>query len=95
MQMPDQLSAQDDGICERRSKGRTVINRDALMFFRGNETIHSCCIRNATSDGAGLRLSGLGIVPLEFDISFDRFRTMRKCRMIWRDGDFLGVAFES
>jgi hypothetical protein len=34
-------------------------------------------------------------VPSEFDISFDNFRTMRHCRLIWRDGDFVGVAFET
>jgi hypothetical protein len=28
---------------------------------------------------AGLRLNGLNIVPSEFDISFDNFRTMRRC----------------
>jgi hypothetical protein len=45
--------------------------------------------------GAGLRLTGLNIVPSEFGISFDNFRTMRRCRLIWRDGDFVGAAFET
>jgi hypothetical protein len=40
-------------------------------------------------------LNGVNIVPSEFGISFDGFRTMRLCRLIWRDGDFLGVAFKS
>jgi hypothetical protein len=34
-------------------------------------------------------------MPFEFGISFDSFRTMRNWRMIWREGDFLGVVFES
>jgi hypothetical protein len=34
-------------------------------------------------------------VPSEFGISFDSFRTMRLCRMVWRQGDFLGVAFKN
>jgi hypothetical protein len=78
---------------ERRAVGRTTINRDVLMFFNGN--IQACCVRNVTNHGAGLRLNGLNIVPSDFDISFDNFRTMRRCRLIWRDGDFVGVAFES
>jgi hypothetical protein len=45
--------------------------------------------------GASLRLNGLNIVPSEFGTSFDNFRTMRCCRLIWRDSDFVGVAFES
>jgi hypothetical protein len=78
---------------ERRAVARTTINRDVLMFFNGN--IHACCVRNVTNHGAGLRLNGLNIVPSEFGISFDNFHTMRYCRLIWRDGDFVGVAFES
>jgi hypothetical protein len=80
---------------ERRAVGRTTINRDALMFFTGQEPDHACCVRDITNRGAGLRLNGLNIVPSEFGISFDNFLTMRACRLIWRNGDFVGVAFES
>ena len=80
---------------ERRAIGRTMINRDVLMFFAGQEPEHECCVRDVTNRGAGLRLNGLNIVPSEFGISFDNFHTMRRCRLIWRDGDFVGVAFES
>lgn len=85
---------QGDQILERRSKKRTVINRDALMFFTGSEVVHSCLVLNATNDGTGIRLNGLSVLPFDFGISFDRFRTMRKYRMVWRDGDFIGAAFE-
>jgi hypothetical protein len=65
------------------------------MFFPGHVGVHACCVRNVTNDGAGIRLSGLNILPSEFGVSFDNFRTMRLCRMAWRDGDFVGVTFES
>jgi hypothetical protein len=84
-----------DDLFERRSKGRTAINRNALMFFMGHAAVHPCCVRDITNDGAGIRLNGLNIVPSDFGISFDNFHTMRRCRLIWRDGDFLGAAFES
>jgi hypothetical protein len=80
---------------ERRAIGRTTINREMLMFFTGHDRVHECCVRNLTNHGAGLRMNGVNIVPSEFGISFDRFLTMRLCRLIWRDGDFLGVAFEN
>jgi hypothetical protein len=80
---------------ERRAVGRTTINRDVLMFFTGQDRVHACCVRDVTNHGAGLRLNGLNIVPSEFGISFDNFRTMRRCRLIWRDRDFLGATFES
>jgi hypothetical protein len=80
---------------ERRAVGRTTINRDVLMFFKGQDRVHPCCVRDVTNLGASLRLNGLNILPTEFGISFDNFRTMRRCRLIWRDGDSAGAAFES
>ena len=80
---------------ERRAVGRTTINRDVLMFFTGQDRVHACCVRDVTNHGAGLRLNGLNIVSSEFGISFDNFHTMRRCRLIWRDGDFVGAAYES
>jgi hypothetical protein len=80
---------------ERRAVGRTTINRDVLMFFTGQDRVHPCCVRDVTNLGACLRLNGLNIVPCEFGISFDGFRTTRRCRLVWRDGDFVGAAFES
>jgi hypothetical protein len=65
------------------------------MFFTGQDGVHACCVRDVTSHGAGLGLNGLNIVPSEFGISFVSFCTMRRCRLIWRYGDFVGVAFES
>ena len=86
----------DDAVFERRAKARTAINREALLFFEGQDKVHPCCVRDVTNDGAGIHLNGgLSILPLEFGISFDRFRTMRKCHMIWRDGDLVGASFES
>jgi hypothetical protein len=91
--LQERLEPQRD--VERRAVGRTTINRDVLMFFMGQDRVHPCCVRNVTNQGAGIRLNGLNIVPSEFGISFDNFCTMRRCRLMWRDGDFVGVAFES
>jgi hypothetical protein len=80
---------------ERRSNGRTLINRSALLFFKGQAGVFACHVRDATNHGAGIRLNGLNVVPLNFDLSFDNFRTIRTCLLVWRDGDFAGVAFEN
>jgi hypothetical protein len=80
---------------ERRSVGRTRINRDAMLFYPGRASVFSCCVRDVTNCGAGLHLKAIDVIPVEFDLSFDNFRTVRRCRLIWRDGDFLGLAFES
>ena len=83
-------------LVERRAKPRTTINRNAQLLFLAPNEVRPCCVRNITNDGAGIQVSAnLKTLPLRIGISFDRFRTMRKCRLIWRKGDFLGVAFES
>jgi hypothetical protein len=53
-------------------------------------------IKSATTafDVGKLRL-WVFILPSEFGILFDNFHTMRCCRLIWRDGDFVGAEFES
>jgi hypothetical protein len=79
---------------ERRSVGRTRINRNALLFFAGQTGVFSCCVRDVTNQGAGIRLEGLNVLPVDFDLSFDNFRTIRASRVIWRDGDFVGIAFK-
>ena len=53
----DPTFSRDDEVFERRSKGRTVINRGALMFFMGQAGVHSCCVRDVTNDGAGIQLN--------------------------------------
>jgi hypothetical protein len=80
---------------ERRAIGRTIINRHALLFFAGQSGVYGCCVRDVTNNGAGIRLNGLNMIPLDFDISFDNFHSVRRCRLIWRDGDFVGVALRS
>ena len=80
---------------ERRSTGRTKIAKDALLFFGEQTGVHSCAVTDITNAGAGLRAQELPAIPLLFELSFDKFRTSRNCRLVWRDRDFVGVAFES
>ena len=80
-------------VLDRRAMARTTINRDALIYFYGQSGPFSCCIRNATNIGAGIELNGTIAAPANFDLSFDRFRTKRVCRLVWHREDFVGVAF--
>jgi hypothetical protein len=80
---------------ERRSIGRTKIAKSALLFFTGQTGVRSCGVTDITNVGAGIRTQDLPALPLNFELSFDNFRTARSCRLIWRSGDFVGAAFES
>jgi hypothetical protein len=80
---------------ERRNVTRTTISKDALLFFDAQRGVLTCRVQDTTNSGAGIELHGLNIVPLNFELSFDSFHTVRECRVIWRQGDFVGVAFQN
>ena len=80
---------------ERRAIGRTRINRSAMLYFHGEAGVFPCCVRDVTNSGASVRLERLNVLPVEFDLSFDNFRTVRECRLVWRDADFVGVDFRT
>ena len=80
---------------DRRSIGRTKIVKDALLFFGQQSGVRSCAVTDVTNAGAGIRMQDLPALPLKFELSFDKFRTARNCRLVWRQRDFAGVAFES
>lgn len=90
---PSKVILDSETKIERRAFGRTTINRGALMYFTGREGVHACTVRDVTNHGGGICITGLNVLPFEFDISFDNFRTARQCRLIWRDGDFIGAQF--
>ena len=80
---------------ERRYVARTTIAKDALLFFDAQRGVLTCRVQDVTNSGAGIELHSLNILPLNFELSFDNFHTIRECRVIWRQGDFVGVAFQN
>jgi hypothetical protein len=76
---------------DRRSIGRTKIAKGALLFFSGQTGVRSCCVTDITNVGAGIRVRGLAVLPRSFELSFDNFRTIRKCHLRWRDVEFCEV----
>jgi hypothetical protein len=85
----------ETNLFERRSIGRTRITKGALLFLDQKLGISSCSIRDITNLGAGIRVQSLNVLPLIFELSFDNFRTVRACQLVWRQSEFLGVAFRS
>ena len=80
---------------ERRSVARTTITKDALLFFDAQRGVFTCRVQDITNSGAGIELHSLNLLPLNFELTFDKFHTVRECRVIWRQGDFVGVAFQN
>jgi PilZ domain len=82
-------------MVERRSIGRTTIAKSALIFFDAQCGVFTCGVRNITNGGAGIQLRDLNFLPPSFELTFDNFHTIRRCRVIWRQGDLVGVAFQN
>jgi hypothetical protein len=67
--------------------------KTALMFFDGQVGVYTCIVHDLTNDGAKIELNGPRVLPLGFNLSFDNFRTIRNCDVIWRDQDLVGIRF--
>jgi hypothetical protein len=80
---------------DRRSVDRPRVQRGGLLFFKGQPGARGCKVIDLTNRGAGIRTQELSVLPTSFDLTFDNFRTIRRCRLIWRNGDFLGAALEN
>ncbi len=78
---------------ERRRARRKLVSETVLLSLPGQIILHSCTIHNLTVFGVGLNVEGFTLLPTEFRLSFDGFRTSFACRLVWRDRDRGGVEF--
>ena len=83
-----------DGV-ERRRAGRKLVSEAVLLSLPGQITVQPCNLRDLTALGAGLLLERFNLLPIEFNPSFDNFRTALACRLVWRDRDRGGVEFRA
>ena len=80
---------------ERRNVARTRIRHNAeIVVIRRDATKVQCTLQDLTSTGACLTLASTYQVPDTFELTFDKGRSRRPCRVMWRTGDRVGVAFE-
>jgi hypothetical protein len=79
---------------ERRASERTPSNRGALLRVQGINDLFAFTVRNASDRGIGMRLHhNLLLLSIDFDMSENSFRTVRRCRLIWRHSHFAGAEF--
>jgi hypothetical protein len=90
---PALLSGSNWQRLERRSIGRTHINKSALMYVGGQVVARACLVRDVTNSGVGITLNGIAILPTTFELSFDGFRSTWKCDLVWREKDFVGATW--
>jgi hypothetical protein len=79
---------------EKRRLQRTTIRHPAKVHVL-NVTVHDCIVHNVTGRGVCIELAfEAAQLPETLDFSFDNFRTTNFCKIIWREANLAGVAFE-
>lgn len=82
-------------MSERREVVREDGSTGACLFFGGQRSFFPCAVRNMSAKGAQISLEREYALPKKFLLSFDGFQTARNCRLVWLEGNFFGVAFQS
>ena len=78
---------------DRREITRTRVKRNVKVIIADRVPPFTCTVRDLTTKGAGLSIPTTQSLPTTFELSFDLFRTMRHCRMVWQRKLEIGVAF--
>lgn len=78
---------------ERRRHPRTKVHKSAKLIL-GNQATVNCVVRDLSNYGACLHLPKAANLPIQFDLSFDTGRTLRRCRIAWQNLVKVGVSFE-
>jgi PilZ domain-containing protein len=78
---------------ERRKTKRTPVSKRCRVFF--GASAYECVAKNLTSRGACLDLPDTIRINQPFELSFDGGRTIRRCTVIWRAANSLGIAWQS
>ena len=66
---------------------------DGLLFFNVGREMRIEAY-DVSRTRAVVHAEGLGLLPINFYLTFDGFLTVAKCRLLWRRRDDIGVVFE-
>lgn len=80
---------------DRRAIKRTRVLRSAQIIVPRLSPLVHCMVCDLGGGGACLQLADTAGLPETFNLTFDRCRTRRPCRVVWRSADRLGVRFEN
>ena len=78
---------------ERRKAPRRQVKKSATILLGENRRI-TCAVRDVSKTGAGLDVAGEVSLPGVFKLVIEMETVQRRCRMIWRKENRMGVVFE-
>ena len=77
---------------ERRAVPRNPVLMSGAIEFAGSTM--NCLVRNISISGAALDVTNPHEIPECFNLVFKADRTAIPCRVIWRQDERIGVAFD-
>jgi len=80
-------------MVERRQVQRTRMLKGAKIILNDQASVIDCTVHNLTNRGACAQLAGSLAIPPTFHLTFDSGRSRRKCQLIWRTENKIGISF--
>jgi PilZ domain len=80
---------------ELRKHPRHLTLQTAKIFTDSHSPAIPCAVLNLSDGGACVLLPSRTYVPGLFDMAMDHNNTFYECRVAWRRGDKIGVAFSA
>jgi len=77
-------------MAERRKSVRSRVLKNA-KFIADASLLIDCFVRNLTVAGAQVELPRTAELPDRLTMTFDGGRTLRSCRIVWRDQNKAGL----
>lgn len=78
---------------ERRRAPRHRVLRGGKIVFNDGRSVVDCHVRDLAEAGARLKLATVVGIPETFELRIAD-ETPRRCRIAWRTGQEIGVAFK-
>jgi hypothetical protein len=83
-----------DQQTERRAAPRRLVLKGGRIVFNNGFSTLDCRVRNLSEGGARLQVASVVGVPDRFDLVVTDTNERQPCRIAWRNGNLIGVAFE-
>jgi hypothetical protein len=80
-------------MSDLRKHPRQLTLQTAKIFIDSHSPAIACAVLNISDGGACVLLPTKTYVPSFFDLAMDHNSSLYECRVAWRHGDKIGVAF--
>ncbi len=77
----------------KRTDSRVLVLRTAIIRLSQDSTPIECAVLNVSTSGACILVPKDVLISDRFELILDRDGTSHECRMVWREGARLGIAF--